>query len=357
MKYVFITGGVLSGLGKGIITCSVGKMLQARGYKINVIKIDPYFNVDAGTMNPYVHGEVYVLEDGYEADMDLGQYERFLDLTLNGWNNITSGQIYQSVIKKERRGDYLGRCVQLIPHVTDEIKRRIRLIARQSKIDVLLCECGGTVGDLEGGPFLEAFRQMRLEEGAGDTLLLHVTLVPVLEAVGEQKTKPTQMSVRELQRIGLSPDIIVARCEKGMLKPEPKRKIALYCNVGENAVFTSPNVKCVYEVPLVLDRQGMGDLICEKLRLPKRKPQWDEWERIVDAFLRPAHSVKIAMCGKYARLADSYVSVNSALRQAGAYVKTEVNIDWIETEIFEEDSKRLEMLSKYDGILVPGGFG
>lgn len=357
MKYVFITGGVLSGLGKGIITSSIGKMLQVRGYEINVIKIDPYFNVDAGTMNPYVHGEVYVLDDGYEADMDLGQYERFLDLELSRWNNITSGQIYRSVIGKERRGDYLGVCVQLIPHVTDEIKRRIRRVASETRVDVLLCECGGTVGDLEGGPFLEAFRQMRLEEGGGNTLLVHVTLVPVLEAVGEQKTKPTQTSVRELQRIGLSPDIIIARCEKGMLKAEARRKIALYCNVNENAVFTSPNVRCIYEVPLILDRQGMGDLTCEMLNLPMKRPDWGEWEGVVRTFIRPKHSVRIAMCGKYARLADSYVSINDALAQAGAYADTRVKIIWIETEEFEEDPGKLKTLSEYDGVLVPGGFG
>lgn len=357
MKYVFITGGVLSGLGKGIITCSIGKMLQVRGYKINAIKIDPYFNVDAGTMNPYVHGEVYVLDDGYEADMDLGQYERFLDLKLSRWNNITSGQIYRSVIGKERRGDYLGVCVQLIPHVTNEIKMRVRQVASKAKVDVLLCECGGTVGDLEGGPFLEAFRQMRLEEGSRNTLLVHVTLVPVLEAVGEQKTKPTQTSVRELQRIGLSPDIIVARCEKGMLKGEPRRKIALYCNVNENAVFTSPNVRHIYEVPLILDRQGMGDLTCEMLDLPTKDPDWAEWEDIVKTFTRPKHSVRIAMCGKYARLADSYVSVNDALAQAGAYAGARVDIIWIETEIFEGDPEKLKTLSEFDGVLVPGGFG
>lgn len=357
MKYVFITGGVLSGLGKGVITCSIGKMLQVRGYKVNVIKIDPYINVDAGTMNPYVHGEVYVLDDGYEADMDLGQYERFLDLTLNKWDNITSGQVYLSVIEKERRGDYLGKCVQLIPHVTDEIKRRIRLVAEQTKADVQLCECGGTVGDLEGGPFLEAFRQIRLEEKPEDTLLTHVTLVPVLDAVGEQKTKPTQMSVRELQRIGLSPDIIVARSEKGMLKPEPKSKIALYCNVSEDAVFTSPDVENVYEVPIILDKQGMGDLLCDKLCLPKRKTDWREWKKIVNSFVKKKHRVRIAMCGKYALLADSYVSINDALLQAGAYVGAKVEINWIETEVFEEGEKKLRALSKYDGVLIPGGFG
>ncbi|MFQ6085026.1 MAG: CTP synthase [Candidatus Bathyarchaeia archaeon] len=356
MKYVFITGGVLSGLGKGITTCSIGKMLQVRGYKVNVVKIDPYINVDAGTMNPYVHGEVYVLDDGYEADMDLGQYERFLDLRLSRWNNITSGQIYLSVIQKERRGDYLGKCVQLIPHVTDEIKHRIRVVAER-KVDVLLCECGGTVGDLEAGVFLEAFRQMRLEVGPDNSLLVHVTLVPVLDAVGEQKTKPTQTSVRELQRIGLSPDIIVARCEEGMLEAEPKRKIALYGNVSENAVFTSPNVKSVYEAPIVLDRQGMGGLICDRLHLPKRKPNWREWREIVNSFLKPRDSVSIAMCGKYAQLADSYVSINDALAHAGAYVGARVIIDWIETEDFEKHPERLGRLSEYDGVLVPGGFG
>ncbi len=357
VKYIFITGGVLSGLGKGLVTCSVGKMLQARGFDVSAVKCDPYLNVDAGTMNPYIHGEVFVLDDGYEADMDLGAYERFLGVELTRLNNITSGQIYQRVIQKEREGGYLGRCVQIIPHVTDEIKRRLRLVADKTGADVLLVECGGTVGDIEGLPFLEAFRQMRLEEPRGDTLLVHVTLVPVLSAVGEPKTKPTQHSVKELRAIGLQPDLIVARTEGGPLPDDPKRKIALYCSVEEKAVFSSVDVESLYELPLVLEGQGMGDVVCGYLGLRDCKPDWAEWETMVRAFKEPTETVKIAMCGKYAELADCYVSVNEALRHAAAKAGCGVQIDWIETEFFEEDIKQVKVLEEYDGVLVPGGFG
>ena len=356
-KFVFITGGVMSGLGKGLVTCSIGKILQVRGFTVNVVKIDPYLNVDAGTMNPYIHGEVYVLDDGYEADMDLGAYERFLGLTLNRWNNITTGQVYQTVIERERRGEYLGKCVQIIPHITDEIKRRIRLVADQTNPDVLIVECGGTVGDIESLPFLEAFRQMRLEEKPEDTMLVHVTLVPMLKSVGELKTKPTQHSVMELRRIGLQPDAIVVRCEQGMVTGEPRRKIALYSNVAEEAVFTSYDVECIYELPMVLDGQGLGKYVCRRLGLEERTPDWGEWRKIVDSFKNVRHDVRIAMCGKYAKLADCYVSVNEALRHSGAALGARVHIDWIETEEFEEDPSAVEKLANYDGVLVPGGFG
>jgi CTP synthase len=357
VKYIFITGGVLSGLGKGLVTCSIGKMLQARGFDVSAVKCDPYLNVDAGTMNPYIHGEVFVLDDGYEADMDLGAYERFLGVELTGLNNITSGQVYQHVIQKEREGGYLGRCVQIIPHVTDEIKRRLRLLAETTGVDVLLVECGGTVGDIEGLPFLEAFRQMRLEEPRGDTLLAHVTLVPTLDAVGEPKTKPTQHSVKELRAIGLQPDLIVARTEGGPLPDDPKRKISLYCSVEEKAVFSSVDVESLYELPLVLEGQGMGDVVCGYLGLRDCKPDWAEWETMVRAFKEPTETVKIAMCGKYAELADCYVSVNEALRHAAAKAGCRVQIDWIETEFFEEDIRQVKVLEDYDGVLVPGGFG
>lgn len=356
-KFVFITGGVLSGLGKGLVTCSVGKMLQSRGFTVSAVKCDPYLNVDAGTMNPYIHGEVFVLDDGYEADMDLGAYERFLGIELTALNNVTSGQVYQHVIRKEREGGYLGRCVQIIPHVTDEIKRRLRLVAEKTGADILLVECGGTVGDIEGLPFLEAFRQMRLEAPRGDTLLVHVTLVPVLEVVGEPKTKPTQHSVKELRAIGLQPDVIVARCESGPLPDEQKRKIALYCSVEERAVFTSVNVDPIYELPLVLEEQGMGDVVCEYLGLNDRSADWSEWRRVVDRFHAAREVVRIAMCGKYAELADCYVSVNEALRHAGAAAGCRVDIHWIETEEFEDDPTRVALLGDFDGVLVPGGFG
>ena len=356
-KFIFITGGVLSGLGKGLVTCSVGKMLEVRGYKVTAIKCDPYLNVDAGTMNPYIHGEVFVLDDGYEADMDLGTYERFLHGDFNGLNNVTSGQVYQEVIRREREGGYLGRCVQIIPHVTEEIKRRIRLTASKSKADIVLVECGGTVGDIESLPFLESFRQIRNEERRGDTLLVHVTLVPVLSAVGEPKTKPTQHSVKELRAIGLQPDMIAARIEDGMLDFEHRRKIALYCSVEERAVFSSINVPTLYELPLELERQGMGQVICEYMGLDHINADWDAWRSMVDRFTAPTDVVKIAMCGKYAELADCYVSVNEALRHAAAKSGCKVQIDWIETEDFEDNLDKVKVLDQYDGVLVPGGFG
>ncbi|MBN1683231.1 CTP synthase [Candidatus Bathyarchaeota archaeon] len=357
VKYIFITGGVLSGIGKGIITCSIGKMLQARGFEITAIKCDPYLNVDAGTMNPYIHGEVFVLDDGYEADMDLGTYERFLGITLTKNNNITSGQIYLNVIKQERNGGYLGRCVQIIPHITDEIKRKIRITTKESGADIILIECGGTVGDIESLPFLEAFRQIRMEEKRNDTLLVHVTLVPVLNAVGEPKTKPTQHSVKELRAIGLQPDIIVARLETGPLPQSPKEKIASYCSVEDRAVFTSYNIDTIYKLPLILENQGMGDVLTDYLKLESNQPKWSDWEKMVNKFETPKDCVKIALCGKYTDLADSYVSVNEALKHAAAAVGCKVKIELIETELFEEDNPKVELLKKYDGVIVPGGFG
>lgn len=356
-KYIFVTGGVLSGLGKGLVTCSIGKMLQVRGFKVTAVKCDPYLNVDAGTMNPYIHGEVFVLDDGYEADMDLGTYERFLGGNFSGLNNVTSGQVYQEVIQREREGGYLGRCVQIIPHVTEEIKRKIRLVAGKSKADIVLIESGGTVGDIEGLPFLESFRQMRNEEKRGDTLLSHVTLVPVLDAVGEPKTKPTQHSVKELRAIGLQPDIIVARVEKGGLDTPQRRKISLYCSVEERAVFSSINVPTLYELPLDLEEQGMGEVICEYLGLGYVAPDWAEWKEMVVRFIEPEDVVRIAMCGKYAELADCYVSVNEALRHSAAKAGCKVEIEWIETEEFEVDHSKINILDDYDGVLVPGGFG
>ncbi len=355
-KYVFITGGVLSSVGKGIITSSVGKMLQIRGVKVTAIKVDPYVNVDAGTMNPYMHGEVYVTDDGGETDLDLGWYERFLDLNLTMGNNVTTGMVYQTVIEKERKGDYLGRCVQIVPHVTDEIKRRIRDVATKSGVEVVLTECGGTVGDIEGLPFLEAIRQMRLEEGYENTLYIHVALVPILDVTGEMKTKPLQHSVNELRRIGIQPDIIVARSRK-MIDAEALRKIALFGTIPENAVFCSYNVQSVYEVPLILDGQGMGDFIQNRLQLPMRTPRWDDWKNFVDSILKPRYEIKIVLVGKYAGLADSYVSMNEAFRHAGASCQTNVSVDYIEAERFEKHPKELRALENYDGIFVPYGFG
>jgi len=356
VKFVFVTGGVLSSVGKGIVTSSIGKMLQTRGFKVTAIKIDPYVNVDAGTMNPYIHGEVFVTEDGGETDLDLGWYERFLDIDLGKENNITTGQVFQAVINKERRGDFLGRCVQIVPHITNEIKHRIRFVAEKSKADIVLTECGGTVGDIEGLPFLEAIRQMRLEEGFENTLYVHVALVPILDVTGEMKTKPLQHSVNELRRIGIQPDIIVARCRE-MIDSEALRKIALFGTIPEEAVFCSYNVEAIYQVPLILDEQGMGEHICKRLKLPQQKPDWTTWKQFVNSVLNPRFNVKIALVGKYAGLVDSYVSMNEALRHSGATCQARVQIDYIEAETFEQDPHALNILQEYDGVFIPYGFG
>ena len=356
VKYVFVTGGVLSSVGKGILTSSIGKMLQARGLKVTVIKIDPYVNVDAGTMNPYMHGEVYVTDDGGETDLDLGWYERFLDLDLQKENNVTTGLVYRAVIEKERRGDFLGRCVQIVPHVTNEIKHRIRNVAKNSNVDVVLTEVGGTVGDIEGLPFLEAIRQMRLEEGYENTLYVHVALVPILDVTNEMKTKPLQHSVNELRRIGIQPDTIVARSPE-MIDAEALRKIALFGTIPEEAVFCSYNVKSVYQVPLILDKQGMSDFICKRFGFSECKKDFEEWGKFVDAILKPEYEVKIALVGKYAGLADSYVSMSEALRHAGAACKTRVCINYLEAEKLERNSNCVETLRDFDGIFVPYGFG
>lgn len=346
----------MSGVGKGIAVASIGKILQTRGAKVTALKIDPYLNVDAGTMNPVVHGEVFVTEDGGETDMDLGTYERFLDVNLSKMHNITTGQIYHTIIDMERSGAFLGQCVQIIPHITDEIKHRIRNVAESSKAEVVLVEVGGTVGDIESLPFLEAARQMRLEDGFRNIAFAHVTLVPVVGVVGEQKTKPTQHSVQELRRIGLQPDLIIARSAEPLLSG-PRKKIALFCNVDEAAVFSSPDSKCVYDAPLSLEEQGMGNFLSERLALEKKTPNWDAWSRAAQRFVSPKSVVTIAVCGKYAELADSYVSVNEALRHAGAAADARVNIAWIETEELEGEKPETEVLAAAEGILVPGGFG
>ncbi len=356
IKYVFVTGGVLSSVGKGVVTSSLGKMLQVRGFNVTTIKIDPYVNVDAGTMNPYIHGEVYVTDDGGETDLDLGGYERFLDLDLPKENNITTGQIYQTVIDQERQGEFLGRCVQIVPHVTNEIKRRIRLVAERSQVDVVLTECGGTVGDIEGLPFLEAIRQMRLEEGFENTLYVHVALVPILKVTDEMKTKPLQHSVNELRRIGVQPDAIVARCRR-MIDSEARRKIALFGTISREAVFCSYDVPTIYQVPVTFDEQGMGEFVCKRLELDGNTPDWSRWNEFVDALENPQFEVKIALVGKYAGLVDSYISMNEALRHSGAACNARVLIDYIEAERFEHDTSEIELLEKYDGIFVPYGFG
>src|SRR6266568_2038729 len=345
----------MSGIGKGVIAASIGKILQSRGFRVTAIKIDPYLNYDAGTMNPYIHGEVFVTEDGGETDMDIGTYERFLDINVPKSHNITTGQIYSTVIDRERKGDFLGKCVQIIPHITDEIKERLRKVAGEG-VDMVIVEIGGTVGDIESLPYLEAARQFRLDEGISNVVNVHVTLVPMLDVVGEQKTKPTQHSVQELRRIGVQPDVIVAR-SKASLKQEPRRKIALFCNVEESAVYTSQDMDSIYQSPLLLDQQGLGTFITHRLRLPENVPQWTSWKKMLEQHLTQAKQVNIAICGKYAELADCYVSVNDALKDAGASAGAKVNLEWIETDDFEKQPERVRLLSRFAGVLVPGGFG
>ena len=354
-KYLFVTGGVMSGLGKGIITSSVAKLLQLSGAEVTCLKIDPYLNFDAGTMNPYTHGEVFVTDDGGETDMDLGNYERFLNREMTRLNNITTGQIYKKVIDDERKGRFLGKSVQIIPHVTDEIKRRIRELAEKERVDVLVVECGGTVGDIESLPFLEAFRQMRMEEGAAKTLFLHVSLAPELSVVGEMKTKPTQHSVQEMRRIGIQPDIIVIRGTR-VLPQEAKEKISLFCSVPVESVISDPDVETIYQVPRLLEREAVLRPIQKQLGLRSRLSMRG-WNTVADRFLDHETTVRIAMVGKYANLADSYVSVNQALGHAGAVNDASVRISWIESEEIEKDESRLDLVEAYDGVVLPQGFG
>ena len=354
MKYIIVTGGVMSGLGKGITAASIGRILKNKGFKVTAIKIDPYINIDAGTMSPYQHGEVFVLKDGGEVDLDLGNYERFLDIELTRENNITTGQVYQTVIEKERRGDYLGKTVQIIPHITNEIKERIRKVAKKSSADICIIEIGGTVGDIESMPFLEAVRQMHSDETREDIVLVHVTLVP-LDTQGEQKTKPTQHSVRELRSLGLQPDAIVARCKEPLLS-DTKSKIALFCDVPVNAVVSAHDAKDIYYVPSMMETEGLSDYLMQKLRLTAGETS-REWDILMKKMASIEKEIRVAVVGKYAHLGDSYISINEALKHAGIECGCRVRIDWLDAEEFEKKPDALEMLKKYKGILVPGGFG
>jgi CTP synthase len=354
-KYLFVTGGVMSGLGKGIISSSVAKLLQLSGVDVTCLKIDPYLNFDAGTMNPYTHGEVFVTDDGGETDMDIGNYERFLNRDMSRSSNITTGQIYKKVIDDERKGKFLGKSVQIIPHVTDEIKRRIRGLAEEAKVDVLVVECGGTVGDIESLPFLEAFRQMRMEEGSSKTLFLHVSLAPELSVVGEMKTKPTQHSVQEMRRIGIQPDIMVVRGTRS-LPAEAKEKISLFTSVPLESVVSDPDVETIYQVPRLLEREGVLRPIQRQLGLRSRLSM-RSWNTVADRFVDHDRTVKIAMVGKYANLADSYVSVNQALSHAAAVNGAKAKISWIDSEEVEKDPSRLDQMDEYDGVVLPQGFG
>jgi len=356
MKYIFVTGGVISGLGKGITSSSIGRLLKSRGLKVTAIKIDPYLNVDAGTMNPFEHGEVFVLDDGGEVDLDLGNYERFLDISLTSSHNITTGKVYRSVIEKERMGEYLGKTVQIIPHITNEIKCVISAVADATGADVCIVELGGTVGDIESMPFLEAVRQMNTELGKGENcMFVHTTLVPVLGTVGEQKTKPTQHSVKELRAIGIQPDVIVAR-GKEPLEYSIKRKISLFCDVPLEAVISNPDASSIYEVPLILEEQGLTDHIMRRLKLEGKQLDLTEWKSFLAKIMNPTRTVRIACVGKYTHLADSYISHLEAFHHVGAELEASVEMVFIDSEVIQEKGITPD-LAKVDGILIPGGFG
>ncbi len=355
MRYVIVTGGVLSGLGKGIITSSIGRLLKCCGLEVTAIKIDPYLNCDAGTMNPYQHGEVFVLDDGAEVDLDLGNYERFLDINLTRDNNITTGKVYRSVINKERRGDYLGKTVQIIPHITNEIRFSIEEVARKSEADVCVVELGGTVGDIESAPFMEAVRQLHHSVGHERLIFAHVTLVPVMSVVGEQKTKPTQHSVKELRAIGIHPDLIFGRAREP-LGQDTKEKIALFCDVPVEAVVSVPDAPTIYHVPLLLEEQGLREYLIERLSIEANGDSLDDWREFVRRCESPRREVVIGLIGKYTHLKDSYISHVEALTHTGAKLGVKVNIRWLEAEDIEE-GKVKRPFEGLHGILVPGGFG
>lgn len=354
-KYIFVTGGVVSGLGKGITAASLGRLLKQKGYKVAAQKLDPYINVDPGTMSPYQHGEVYVTDDGAETDLDLGHYERFIDENLNKFSNLTTGKVYQNVISKERRGDYLGQTVQVIPHVTDEIKSFIYNVGRTSNADVVITEIGGTVGDIESQPFLEAIRQVSLDVGKGNSLFIHVTLVPYIKSSGEHKSKPTQHSVKELRSLGISPDIIVLRCDEP-LEESIFKKISLFCNVKPDCVIENLTLPTLYEAPIMLENQNFSDVVCRELSLENRPTDLSGWSAMVDRIKHAYKKVKIALVGKYVALHDAYLSVAEALRHAGYENGASVEIDWIESETITE-STAAGILGDADGIIIPGGFG
>jgi len=353
MKFIFVTGGVLSSLGKGLASASIGCLLESRGLKINFLKLDPYINVDPGTMSPFQHGEVFVTDDGAETDLDLGHYERFTSVRLGKDNNSTTGRIYESVINKERKGEYLGKTVQVIPHVTNEIKTTIRRIAED--VDVAIIEIGGTIGDIESLPFLEAIRQMRNEVGGDNAIFIHLTLVPFIATSGELKTKPTQHSVKELRSIGIQPDILLCRTDR-LLSKEIKAKISLFCNVSEDVVITALDVQNIYEVPLGLHSEGLDDAIVRLLHIAEKEPDLNEWEGMFQKIQHPVDTIDIGIVGKYVEYEDSYKSLNEALYHGGLPHQLDVQLKWVESEGLL-DSMLEDQLSRFDGILVPGGFG
>lgn len=357
-KYIFVTGGVVSGLGKGITAASLGRLLKARGYRVTVQKFDPYLNIDPGTMSPYQHGEVFVTDDGAETDLDLGHYERFIDENLNATSNVTTGKIYWSVINKERRGDYLGKTVQVIPHITNEIKDSIFKVAKETNTDIVITEIGGTVGDIESQPFLEAIRQVKYTVGEENCMYVHVTLLPYISGSHELKTKPTQHSVKELRAIGIQPDAIVCRTEVD-LTPEGREKIALFCNVDEQAVIQNSTVSTLYEAPLMLEKNGLGRIVCKRLKLECGEPDLAEWETLIakiKKIMSSSDCVKIALVGKYVEMRDAYISVAEALRHGGFENDVDICIDWVQSEDLTAENAD-EVLNGVDGIIVPGGFG
>ena len=357
-KYIFVTGGVVSSLGKGITAASLGRLLKSRGYKVTIQKFDPYINIDPGTMSPYQHGEVFVTDDGAETDLDLGHYERFIDINLTRNSNVTAGRIYQSVIDKERRGDYLGRTVQVIPHITNEIKERVYRVGREENADFVITEIGGTVGDIESEPFLEAIRQVKKDVPRNDCLYIHVTLVPYIAAAGELKTKPTQHSVKELRSIGITPDILVCRSEHEVSK-EMREKIAMFCDVDTDAVFQALTAKSIYEVPLLLQEQGMDKVVLKKLNMEDRPCDMKEWKDMVGKIMAPhKNKTKIGVVGKYVELPDAYISIVEALKHASFYNHADVEIEYINAVDVESPEANLDEIFKgIDGILIPGGFG
>ena len=354
-KFIFVLGGVMSGLGKGISASSIGYLLKSAGLKVNILKLDPYLNIDPGTMNPYQHGEVFVLDDGSETDLDLGHYERFIDENMSKHNNATSGQIYSTVLDKERSGQYLGETVQVIPHITDEIKQRINNLADSKKYDVIICEVGGTVGDIESLPFLEAIRQFSLDVGYFNSLIIHLTLLPYIFASGEIKTKPTQHSVMKLREIGLSPDFIFCRTSYE-INQDIKDKLALFCNVKSDHVIENKDVSSIYEVPLLLEKQNITKMICDRFQL-NNKPSIKKLQNFVGTYKNPDHNVKIAMCGKYTELYDAYKSITEAFVHAGVENNTTVEVVWVNTEKIKNDKDAVKIFDGIDGILIPGGFG
>ncbi|MDY6294731.1 MAG: CTP synthase [Schwartzia succinivorans] len=356
-KYIFVTGGVVSSLGKGITAASLGRLLKNRGIKVTIQKFDPYINIDPGTMSPYQHGEVFVTDDGAETDLDLGHYERFIDINLSKMSNITAGKVYWNVLNKERRGDYLGSTVQVIPHITNEIKQRVYDVAKADNADVVITEIGGTVGDIESLPFLEAIRQVKKEVGKNDVLYIHVTLVPFISAAGELKTKPTQHSVKELRGIGIQPDVLVCRTEKELSK-EMKEKLALFCDVDANAVIENRTASTIYEVPLMMQKEGLDRIVLEKLNMDVSPANMEDWELMVYKINHPAKKVKVAVVGKYVALPDAYMSVTEALHHAGIANDCDVRIQWVNSEEIESGETDLsEVFANCKGILVPGGFG